>query len=138
MQSMRIALPVWQDRISPVFDVAGQLLLVDVADGCEIMRDAKMLNAATPEARIAHLRELGVETLICGGISQPLELGLADHGIRVTARVCGNVEEILAAFLAGRLRESRFAMPGCCGRRRQGMGRPGCQQGRRRGRMENR
>jgi hypothetical protein len=25
-QSMRIAIPIWQGRISPVFDVAGQLL----------------------------------------------------------------------------------------------------------------
>ncbi|NLE39248.1 MAG: hypothetical protein GX621_14590 [Pirellulaceae bacterium] len=134
---MRIAVPVWQDRISPVFDVAGQLLLVDVSDGREVTRRAEMLIEARPEARIVQLLSLGVETLICGGISQPLELRLADQGIHVIARVCGNVEEILAAFLAGQLGETRFAMPGCCGQRRWRMGRQGCQRGRHRGRKES-
>jgi len=29
---MKVAIPHWQGRISPVFDVAGALLLVDVAN----------------------------------------------------------------------------------------------------------
>ena len=140
---MKIALPVWQDRISPVFDVAGQLLLVELTDGQETARDEQMLAEATTDARIRRLVEMGVETLICAGISQALEIALADHGIRVVAGVCGNIEEVLAAFLAGRLREERFAMPGCCWQHRQRMGGQGhmggrgCQRGRRRGRKEN-
>jgi predicted Fe-Mo cluster-binding NifX family protein len=140
---MKIALPVWCDRISPVFDVAGQLLLADVADGQVIARDAHALTEAATDARIRRLVELGVNTLVCAGISQPLEAGLTDRGIRVVAWVCGNVEEVLAAFIAGRLHEERFAMPGCCWQRRQRsgpqgrMGGRGCQRGRRRGRKEN-
>ena len=116
---MRLAIPVWQGRISPVFDVAGQLLLVELADGREIARQEQMVGETTVEERARKLAELGVETLICAGISQSLETGLADRGIRVVARICGNVEEVLTAFVAGRLREARFAMPGCCGQRRR-------------------
>ena len=134
---MKIAIPVWQGRISPVFDVAGQLLLVEVTDGQVMTRDGQVLAEATTDARIRKLVELGVETLICAGISQPLEAGLADHGVRVIARVCGNVDEVLAAFLAGRLGDEHFAMPGCCGQRRRRMGGQGCQRGRRRGRKED-
>ncbi len=136
---MRIALPVWQDRVSPVFDVAGQLLLVDVTDGNETARDVHKLTEVTADARIAAVVEMDVGTLICAGITQPLQAGFADRGVRVIARVCGNVEEVLAAFLAGRLTEERFAMPGCCWQRRQrngGSGRTkrcGCQRDRRRG-----
>jgi predicted Fe-Mo cluster-binding NifX family protein len=116
---MRIAIPVWQGRISPVFDVAGQLLLVELADGREVARQEQMVDETTANERARRLAELGVETLICAGISQSLEAGLADRGIQVIARICGNVEEVLAAFVAGRLREERFAMPGCCGQRRR-------------------
>ena len=116
---MRLAIPVWQGRISPVFDVAGQLLLVELADAREVARQEQMVDETTVDERARKLAELGVETLICAGISQSLETELASRGIRVTAHICGNVEEVLAAFVAGRLREERFAMPGCCGQRRQ-------------------
>jgi predicted Fe-Mo cluster-binding NifX family protein len=126
---MRIAIPVWQNRISPVFDVAGQLLLVELADGREVAREEQIVGETTVEERARKLAELGVETLICAGISQSLEMELTDCGIRVIARICGNVEEVLTAFIAGRLREERFAMPGCCGqgrrRHRGGCGRRG-------------
>ena len=126
---MRLAIPVWQGRISPVFDVAGQLLLVELTDGREIAREERLVEGDTPDERARKLAELGIGTLICAGISQPLEAMLGGCGIRVIARICGGVKEVLAAFMAGRLGEERFAMPGCCGQRRQryrgGCRRPG-------------
>jgi predicted Fe-Mo cluster-binding NifX family protein len=121
---MKLALPVWQGRISPVFDVAGQLLLIELADGQEVAREERPVEGTSVDERARKLVELGIETLICAGISQPLEAMLANRGIRVIARVCGGVEEVLAAFLAGHLGEERFAMPGCCRqmRRRHGGG----------------
>jgi predicted Fe-Mo cluster-binding NifX family protein len=116
---MRLAIPVWQGRISPVFDVAGQLLLVELTDSREVAREERLVEGNTADERAKNLAELGVGTLICAGISQSLETGLTDRGVRVIARICGNVEEVLAAFVTGRLREERFAMPGCCGQRRQ-------------------
>jgi predicted Fe-Mo cluster-binding NifX family protein len=127
---MRIAIPIWQDRISPVFDVAGQLLLVEWANGQEVARQVQLVDETTTDERAERLAEIGVGTLICAGISQPLETGLAERGIRVIARICGDVNEVLTAFQAGRLSEERFVMPGCCGQRRQRR-RGGC-QGRRR------
>jgi predicted Fe-Mo cluster-binding NifX family protein len=116
---MKLAIPVWQGRLSPVFDVAGQLLLVELTDGQEIAREEQIIQERTPDQRAEKLAELGVGTLICAGISQSLEAMLANAGIRVIARVCGGVEDVLAAFVGGRLGEERFAMPGCCGQRRQ-------------------
>jgi len=116
---MKVAAPVWQGRVSPVFDVAGQLLLVELTDGQEIAREECAIQESTPDQRAKKLAELGVGTLICAGISQSLEAMVAEAGIRVIARICGGIEDVLAAFLAGRLGEKRFAMPGCCGQRRQ-------------------
>lgn len=119
---MKLAIPVWQSRISPVFDVAGQLLLVELADGREVHREERVFTEATLDERARILAEIGIKTLICAGISQSLENVLAEHGIRVIARICGGVEEVLSAFMQGRLGEKRFAMPGCCGQKRRRVG----------------
>jgi predicted Fe-Mo cluster-binding NifX family protein len=116
---MKIAIPIWQGRISPVFDVAGQLLLVDLADGREVAREEQLVDGTTADERTRKLSESGVETLICAGISRVLEASLVERGIQVIAQICGNVEEVLAAFTSGSLGEERFAMPGCCGQKRR-------------------
>jgi predicted Fe-Mo cluster-binding NifX family protein len=116
---MKIAIPVWQGRVSPVFDVAGQLLLVELVEGVETSRCEHRLPDAEPQHRTALLLQLQVETLICGAISQPLEAQLTENGIRVLARLCGNVGDVLKAFVAGTLGDSQYAMPGCCGERRR-------------------
>jgi len=122
---MRVAIPVWQGRLSPVFDVAGQLLIVELKNGREDSRRMQPLMSVMEADRVAELVGLGVNVVICGGISQTLETALTEKGIKVFARLCGDVEEVLAAFLSGCLGEPRFAMPGCCGpwRRRMGRGR---------------
>lgn len=117
---MRVAIPIWQGRVSPVFDVAGQLLLVDADNALEQSRREETLADEEPGRRAERLADLGVTTLVCGAISQPLLLLLEAKGIEVVSRVCGEVDEVLAAFLAGGLCADRFAMPGCCGRMQRG------------------
>lgn len=116
---MKVAIPVWQGRVSPVFDVAGQLLLVETTAGAERSRREQVLTEEDAARRADRLAGLGVETLICGAISGPLESLLADRGITVVSRVCGNVDDVLAAFRSGSLGGEQFAMPGCCGRARR-------------------
>lgn len=127
---MKLAVPVWQGRVSPVFDVAGQLLLVELVEGVEASRHEHRLADAEPEQRAAELSALHVETLICGAISQALEALLAENGIKVYGRVCGTVDDVLKAFATGELGQPQFAMPGCCGQARRRF-RGGCGRGRR-------
>jgi predicted Fe-Mo cluster-binding NifX family protein len=127
---MKVAVPVWQGRVSPVFDVAGQLLLVELVEDVEASRREHRLPDAEPQQRVAQLSELQVETLICGAISQALEALLTENGIKVYGRVCGNVDDVLGAFATGSLGATRFAMPGCCGQARRRF-RGGCGRGRR-------
>jgi predicted Fe-Mo cluster-binding NifX family protein len=127
MANMKLAIPMWQGRISPVFDVAGQLLLVELSDGREVAREEQPLSEATVEERANRLAELGVQTLICAGVSQSLETAVAERGIGVIARICRNVEEVLAAFRSGRLGGKSFAMPGRYGGR-QRRHRRGCRR----------
>ncbi len=125
---MKVAIPVWQGRISPVFDVAGQLLVVELNDSMEIARRQETLPDEAPDHRVQRLQSLGIETLICGAVSRPLEAMLAAGRIEVVPRICGDVEEVLRAFLSAGLQDDQFAMPGCCGQRRRRR-RGGCRKG---------
>lgn len=124
---MKVAIPDWQGRVSPVFDVAEEVLLVDLDDGEKNIRRTESLGSTLPHDRTRRLGELGVNVLVCGAISWPLEALLTASGIQVIPLVCGEVEEVLLAFRNGMLEEERFAMPGCC-RQRQRRHRRGCRR----------
>lgn len=110
---MRIAIPVWEDRVSPVFDVAKSLLLIDIENSTTIARTKRTIDEVEIANRARHIADLGVEVLICGAISRPLRLLLEAKGLEIIEPVCGRVEEILEAFLRGGLNDESFLMPGC-------------------------
>ncbi len=116
---MRVALATWNGRISPVFDVARQVLLLDIEEGRAIGRHEETLPGTDPQSQAARLTALAPQTLICGAISQPMAAMLAAKGVRVIPFTAGTVEEVLAAWLAGSLPNPTLSMPGCCGRTRR-------------------
>lgn len=118
---MKIAIPYWQARVSPVCDEARHFLIVQFADGGEVRRSELELTLPGTDlvGRASRLLDLEVNTLICGAISQPLETMLRGVGIQVISHVCGDLEEIVHAFQAGGLEQDRFALPGCLRRRRR-------------------
>ena len=116
---MRIAIPVSDARISPVFDVAQRLLLVDIEDGCEVGRTEETLENSQLELRASQVAGLHPDVLVCGAISRPLETMLQSAGVQVIPQTCGVAENVLQAFISNRLAGDEFVMPGCCGRRRK-------------------
>jgi predicted Fe-Mo cluster-binding NifX family protein len=126
-----IAVPNCQGRVSPVFDVAARLVLVRLKGEAELERKEVVLFEKQPDGIVRGLAELGIQVLICGAISQGLQLALEQAGIRVLPQVCGDLEAVITAFRGGTLRRREFAMPGCCGRRWEA-GRRGarCRRGR--------
>lgn len=116
---MRVAVPTWSGRISPVFDVARRLLLADIEDGEEAGREEAAIDDTDLARRAGRMAALGVDVLICGAISRPLEALLVSAGVQVIPGTCGPVEDVLNAFAAGSLQDGAFLMPGCCGRRRR-------------------
>jgi predicted Fe-Mo cluster-binding NifX family protein len=116
---MLVAIPVWKGRVSPVFDVAGQVLLVELDRLIETARWEEPLADDGLDRRADRMAHWGVTTLVCGAISRPLESLLTARGIDVIPRVCGGVDEVLGAFSSGNLQSEQFAMPGCCNQRRR-------------------
>ncbi len=112
---MRIAIPTWSGTISPVFDVARSLLLIDIEAGREVGRREEAVEETHIAARATHVARLAVGVLICGAISRPLETMLVSAGVQVIPHACGSVEDVLRAYLSGRLSDQAYLMPGCRG-----------------------
>lgn len=113
----KIAIPHWQGRVSPVFDVAARALLVEVnAAGLTVLGDIELGSEDAPQ-RAALLAAAGVEVLVCGAISRVVEASVRAAGIEVISQICGDVEEVSKAYADGRLGYRRYVMPGCYGGR---------------------
>lgn len=127
---MKIAIPIWQSRVSPVLDAARHFLVVELEAGVETARSEVSALEGDPAERTSLFVGLEVQTLICGAVSETLEMMLLASGVTVIARVCGDVEEVLQAFRRGTLDEDCYALPGCggCRRRRARRRRAGCRR----------
>jgi predicted Fe-Mo cluster-binding NifX family protein len=125
---MNVAIPTLANRVSPVFDVAQAIVVVELQADRELHRQTVPLLARDITRRVAELSHYAVNVLICGAISRPLEALVQAAGIHVIPQICGPVEDVLRAFIAGRLDDRAFLMPGCRGRRRRGW--RGAQRGR--------
>ncbi|MBD3393389.1 MAG: hypothetical protein GF418_14775 [Chitinivibrionales bacterium] len=119
----RIALPVNGAHLSAVLDFAGKLLVVDIDAGSVVDRREVALGDMPAPSRAQKFRELGVDTVICGAISNPLAAMIAHSGIEIIPGIAGNVEQILAARINNDILGPQHMLPGFCGRGRGGWGR---------------
>jgi predicted Fe-Mo cluster-binding NifX family protein len=134
---MRAALTAWDGRISPVFDVSREALVVTIENGAVVARSVEKIEVPTPTLKVDRLLDLGVETLICGAISLPLHRELTHRGVEVIPFVAGEMDEVIESFLRGALPTPALSMPGCCGRKHRfrggrGQGNLRCRVGSRR------
>jgi len=89
---MKIALAVWQERISPVFDASRSLRVVQLtAEGKEERREEISLDVAYPSQRVTILMNQRIEVLICGAeacswMAQPPNKSAAIMAIRTNRR----------------------------------------------------
>ncbi len=127
---MKVAIPHWQGRISPLFDAADTLLLIDIEKGRELKRTHSTLSHSDPLRRALEVSRLGADMLLCGAVSRELENALLGAGVHVVGFVCGEVEGVIAAFLDGTLADSRFHMPGREKKPQPEITRPGSGSGR--------
>ena len=109
---MKIAIPVWENRISPVLDTASRLLVVEVEEEKEASRFETLLDVQDMSRRCYRIQGLGVDTLICGAISRPLLRRLMASGIDIIPGISGTLDDVLAAYFDGDLFSQEFLMPG--------------------------
>jgi len=91
----KVAIPIWEDRVSPVLDSASKLQVSVIRSGnIESNKLVEIGNLREHElARL--LNELGVNLLICGAISEGLKGLCTRYGIRVIHSQTGDIETTL-------------------------------------------
>lgn len=110
---MQIAVPVWETRISPVFDTARRFTIVEAERGREIGRCELIMDDALAAVKVRRMQKIQVDVLLCGAISDPISKLCEAAGIRVTPWLSGPVDEVLLAFLRDELPHPDYSMPGC-------------------------
>ena len=108
---MKLAIPIWNGRVSNVFDFARKAVIVEFSGAKELARTEVVLSRQGP-ARVVTLRQLGSDTLICGAISRVSASWAAACGIRLFPYVTGNIDEVIEAFKNEQLGSERFVLPG--------------------------
>jgi predicted Fe-Mo cluster-binding NifX family protein len=115
---MKAAFAHWDNRIAPVFDTARRLRLVEADEGRLVGVADVSLGNDESVGKALELVNQGAGLLVCGAISRPLHDMIRSYGVEVVAFVAGDLDEVIQAWLSGRMHGEAFAMPGCCGRRR--------------------
>lgn len=110
---MKVGIPVWGGKVSPVFDTASTLQIIEIEDEEEISRFEIDMDEQDLTRRCLRIQVLGVDMLICGAISRHLHDMLAASGIEVIPWISGSSNDVLEAYMKGTLNNTAFLMPGC-------------------------
>ncbi len=109
---MKVAFSTWKKRVSPVFDVSGEICLLDIEPGGKINKVYKTLPRGLD--RCIWLAREDVDVLVCGAISNHLQTRLEWMKIRVFPFITGDIEQVIKAWTGDSFKIENFAMPGCC------------------------
>ncbi|MGB9630070.1 MAG: NifB/NifX family molybdenum-iron cluster-binding protein [Thermodesulfobacteriota bacterium] len=112
---MKIAIPIFGNRVSPRFEFSPEIWFIEVERG-EVLGEERLstTNLNLPQ-RLEQITSNGVDKIICGGIDVFARNQLASKGIDVIQDVIGEAEVVLELFIRGKLRSGIF-----CDRRRSG------------------
>ena len=110
---MKIAIPIFGSRVSPRFDCAVHLLFLTLENGKIVSQEEISMIPWNPLQRIEKLKELQVQTLICGGIDGNSERMLQNYSIQVIPWIFGEITDALDAFLKGKLKPGFILYPRC-------------------------
>jgi predicted Fe-Mo cluster-binding NifX family protein len=109
---MKIAIPVWENKVSPVLDTASRLMVVDLKEKEPMSRFEIYLDERDLHRRCLRIRDLCVDTLICGAVTRHFSEMLKASGIKLIQGISGQPEAVLNAYMDGTLAHSKYLMPG--------------------------
>jgi predicted Fe-Mo cluster-binding NifX family protein len=109
---IRIAIPTFHHRVSPVLDTCTRLLIIDYEEQIEVDRREVAFDVYSQSERFEIIKQLTPDAVICCGISDVFDRMLRAAGIRLICGIAGEIKEVLDAFLCNRLDAPCFRMPG--------------------------
>lgn len=104
----KIAIPVFGDRISNRLDCSENILIITVENGVIKRSETIHLVPSNPSTRINMFLILGIDVLICNGITKFYLHKLNDSNIKIIPWISGEIEETLTRYLEGKLITKNF------------------------------
>jgi predicted Fe-Mo cluster-binding NifX family protein len=111
---MKIAIPLFENRISPRLDCAKKFLLLKVEE-----KDKKVISSKETEIKTSDTGENiefyvsnEIDVVICGGISIEMQAFLVKHEVRVISWVTGEAHKALDLFIESKLVSGAMLCPG--------------------------
>ena len=108
----RVAIPVFESRVSPVLDSCQRMVVVDIENGLEIRRQEISFEKMPIHQRIEIIARWGIRKIICAGVSDLMCRYLAGKNIALVSGIAGEIEKIINAHICNRLDDACFMMPG--------------------------
>ncbi|MBT8365645.1 MAG: NifB/NifX family molybdenum-iron cluster-binding protein [Deltaproteobacteria bacterium] len=108
----RVAIPVFESRVSPVLDSCQRMMVIDIEDGREIHRQELSFEKMSIHERIEVIARWGIRKIICAGISEVMCKFLAGKNIALVSGIAGEFEKIINAYICDHLNDACFVMPG--------------------------
>ena len=116
---MKIAVPVWEGRVSPVLDTADRFLVFTVREGIVVSSDEIYIGEKSLPEKARDIKQ-NADILICAALSQLMESCLISLGVEVRGWVMGNPERLVELYASGDVPGTEFYMPGCGKRQSRG------------------
>ena len=86
---IKVAIPIFLDRISPRLDCARRILILDIEKNRLVDKRELDISHWPPDEKIFQLKQMGIAQLICGGLRLEDRIGLNRFGIRVASPLSG-------------------------------------------------
>lgn len=109
---MKIAIPIWGNRISPVFDSAATFMIVEVRNLKIINRKFEKFDPTNKNQISSIFANYHIGTLICGAITDVHAKSIEQNGVKLISFITGNADEVLVTYLKKPHGISDFSMPG--------------------------
>ena len=109
----KVAITVWEERVSPVFDAANTLLIVEIVDTKVVGTHYHRFDPTLISQLINILGDQGVVLLICGAVSEGPAKLLEASGLELIPFIAGNISEVLAMLVSKNPAWREMKMPGC-------------------------
>lgn len=123
MKRELIAVPVFQDYISPLLDVSSRFAIFEIAGGEIVQKIVLSINEENELVKIDRLKELGVSTVISSAVSGHISQIICDRGLKLIPWISGPVDEIIDRYITNSPLPCCAGYPGGCPRRGSGAGR---------------
>jgi predicted Fe-Mo cluster-binding NifX family protein len=98
---MKVAIPLFKDRISPRFDVCPEIWIIELNNGEVVNQEKWPMVSFNLQQRLDQLTSRRVDKVICGGIDCFCIYHLGNMGIDVIHNVAGDAGEALNLFIRG-------------------------------------